>query len=162
MGPYRQAMLRARDPTDALARWAVGRLADALPPSLLLPGLFVLAALEFCQQRLTERRHITGGELAVADRAGVNTADDLSGPLHEPVQLRAGADVKTAEAVEELGEGQLLGLVAAGEHLRCEEEDDRTDEEVAEGGDDGRYEGHHHEVLAPQDQLSDAQGPVEG
>ena len=30
--------------------------------------LFVLAALEFCQQRLTERRHITGGELAVACR----------------------------------------------------------------------------------------------
>lgn len=26
--------------------------------------LFVLAALEFCQQRLTERRHITGQELA--------------------------------------------------------------------------------------------------
>jgi uncharacterized repeat protein (TIGR04138 family) len=26
--------------------------------------LFVLAALEYCQQRLTERRHITGQELA--------------------------------------------------------------------------------------------------
>ncbi len=26
--------------------------------------LFVLAALEFCQQRLTERRHLTGPELA--------------------------------------------------------------------------------------------------
>ncbi|MBX7118009.1 MAG: hypothetical protein K1X31_03310 [Gemmatimonadaceae bacterium] len=26
--------------------------------------LFVLAALEFCQQRLTERRHLTGRELA--------------------------------------------------------------------------------------------------
>ena len=30
--------------------------------------LFVLAALEFCQQRLDERRHITGQELAVACR----------------------------------------------------------------------------------------------
>jgi uncharacterized repeat protein (TIGR04138 family) len=30
--------------------------------------LFVLAALEFCQQRLEERRHITGQELAVGCR----------------------------------------------------------------------------------------------
>ena len=30
--------------------------------------LFVLAALEYCQQRLTERRHITGRELALACR----------------------------------------------------------------------------------------------
>jgi uncharacterized repeat protein (TIGR04138 family) len=30
--------------------------------------LFVLAALEFCQQRLTERRHISGRELALACR----------------------------------------------------------------------------------------------
>ncbi|HYC50720.1 MAG TPA: Minf_1886 family protein [Gemmatimonadaceae bacterium] len=30
--------------------------------------LFVLAALEFCQQRLVERRHITGQELAVGCR----------------------------------------------------------------------------------------------
>jgi uncharacterized repeat protein (TIGR04138 family) len=30
--------------------------------------LFVLAALEFCQTRLTERRHITGRELAAACR----------------------------------------------------------------------------------------------
>ena len=30
--------------------------------------LFVLAALEYCQQRLTERRHITGQELAQACR----------------------------------------------------------------------------------------------
>lgn len=30
--------------------------------------LFVLAALEFCQTRLTERRHITGPELAQACR----------------------------------------------------------------------------------------------
>lgn len=31
--------------------------------------LFVLAALEFCQGRLTERRHITGPELAHACRS---------------------------------------------------------------------------------------------
>jgi len=31
--------------------------------------LFVLAALEFCQTRLTERRHITGAELAHACRS---------------------------------------------------------------------------------------------
>src|SRR5438034_6609819 len=30
--------------------------------------LFVLAALEFCQQRLDERRHITGQELATGCR----------------------------------------------------------------------------------------------
>ena len=30
--------------------------------------LFVLSALEFCQQRLPERRHLTGGELAHACR----------------------------------------------------------------------------------------------
>ncbi|MEY4609052.1 MAG: hypothetical protein RL625_1269 [Gemmatimonadota bacterium] len=30
--------------------------------------LFVLAALEFCQQRLTERRHLTGRELALGCR----------------------------------------------------------------------------------------------
>jgi uncharacterized repeat protein (TIGR04138 family) len=30
--------------------------------------LFVLTALEFCQQRLPERRHITGRELALACR----------------------------------------------------------------------------------------------
>ncbi|HKN68764.1 MAG TPA: Minf_1886 family protein [Gemmatimonadaceae bacterium] len=30
--------------------------------------LFVLTALEFCQQRLTERRHISGRELAIACR----------------------------------------------------------------------------------------------
>jgi uncharacterized repeat protein (TIGR04138 family) len=30
--------------------------------------LFVLAALEFCQQRLPERRHLTGRELAEAAR----------------------------------------------------------------------------------------------
>ncbi|MDB4908184.1 MAG: Verrucomicrobia/Planctomycetes-restricted protein [Gemmatimonadetes bacterium] len=30
--------------------------------------LFILAALEFCQQRLPERRHITGKELALACR----------------------------------------------------------------------------------------------
>ena len=30
--------------------------------------LFVLGALEFCQQRLDERRHITGPELALACR----------------------------------------------------------------------------------------------
>jgi uncharacterized repeat protein (TIGR04138 family) len=33
-----------------------------------LAYLFVLAALEFCQNRLTERRHITGRELAEACR----------------------------------------------------------------------------------------------
>ena len=30
--------------------------------------LFVLSALEYCQQRLTERRHITGRELSLAVR----------------------------------------------------------------------------------------------
>jgi uncharacterized repeat protein (TIGR04138 family) len=33
-----------------------------------LAYLFVLAALEYCQQRMEERRHITGRELALACR----------------------------------------------------------------------------------------------
>jgi uncharacterized repeat protein (TIGR04138 family) len=46
--------------------------------------LYVLSALEFCQARLTERRHITGRELAIAcrdlaiDRFGVLARHVLS------------------------------------------------------------------------------------
>src|SRR5258708_12970949 len=47
--------------------------------------LFVLSALEFCQQRLPERRHITGRELSLAcrdlalDRFGVMSRIVLEG-----------------------------------------------------------------------------------
>ena len=56
--------------------------------------LFVLAALEFCQQRLTERRHITGQELAQAcrdlalDRFGV-----MSRLVREHWGVRSTADI---------------------------------------------------------------------
>lgn len=56
--------------------------------------LFVLAALEYCQQRLTERRHISGRELACAcrdlalDRFGV-----LAKPVLEHWGVRSTADI---------------------------------------------------------------------
>ena len=56
--------------------------------------LFVLAALEFCQQRLDERRHITGRELALAcrdlalDRFGV-----MSRLVLEHWGVRSSADI---------------------------------------------------------------------
>ena len=56
--------------------------------------LFVLAALEYCQQRLDERRHITGRELALAcrdlalDRFGV-----MSRLVLEHWGVRSSADI---------------------------------------------------------------------
>jgi uncharacterized repeat protein (TIGR04138 family) len=56
--------------------------------------LFVLASLEYCQQRLTERRHITGRELALAcrdlalDRFGV-----MAGLVLEHWGLRSTSDI---------------------------------------------------------------------
>ncbi|MGH7668967.1 MAG: Minf_1886 family protein [Gemmatimonadaceae bacterium] len=44
--------------------------------------LFVLAALEYCQQRLPERRHISGRELACACR---DLAIDRFGVMARPV-----------------------------------------------------------------------------
>jgi uncharacterized repeat protein (TIGR04138 family) len=44
--------------------------------------LFVLASLEFCQQRLPERRHITGRELALACR---DLALERFGVMSRPV-----------------------------------------------------------------------------
>ena len=50
--------------------------------------LFVLSALEFCQQRLPERRHITGRELSLAcrdlalDRFGVMSRSSAGGSRH--------------------------------------------------------------------------------
>ena len=56
--------------------------------------LFVLAAIEFCQQRLPERRHLTGRELAVGcrdlalDRYGV-----LARSVLEPWGLVSSASI---------------------------------------------------------------------
>jgi uncharacterized repeat protein (TIGR04138 family) len=56
--------------------------------------LFVLAALEFCQQRLDERRHINGRELALAcrdlalDRYGV-----MAGLVLDHWGVRSSADI---------------------------------------------------------------------
>src|ERR1041385_2154467 len=56
--------------------------------------LFVLAALEYCQQRLEERRHISGRELALAcrdlalDRFGV-----MAGIVLEHWGVRSSADI---------------------------------------------------------------------
>ncbi|HVA58076.1 MAG: Minf_1886 family protein [Gemmatimonadaceae bacterium] len=56
--------------------------------------LFVLAALEYCQQRLSERRHITGRELSWAcrdlalDRFGV-----MARPVLEHWGVRTSSDI---------------------------------------------------------------------
>ncbi len=56
--------------------------------------LFVLAALEYCQQRLSERRHISGRELAgscrdlALDRFGV-----MARPVLEHWGVRTAADI---------------------------------------------------------------------
>ena len=56
--------------------------------------LFVLGALEFCQTRLTERRHITGRELSIAcrdlalDRYGV-----MAGLVLDHWGVRASSDL---------------------------------------------------------------------
>src|SRR5262245_39101143 len=69
--------------------------------------LFVLASLEFCQQRLPERRHITGRELALAcrdlalDRYGV-----LAGLVLEHWGVRSTADL--GDVVFTLVELELL------------------------------------------------------
>src|SRR5581483_12332599 len=72
--------LRRRTPLSAGDRedWEVAELAfrDGIMDRIRLREprfderayLFVLAALEYCQQRLDERRHITGRELALACR----------------------------------------------------------------------------------------------
>ena len=69
--------------------------------------LFVLSALEFCQQRLPERRHISGGELAHAcrelalDRFGV-----MSKLVLEHWGIRSTADI--GDVVFTLVDMQLL------------------------------------------------------
>ena len=56
--------------------------------------LFVLAALEFCQQRLPERRHITGRELAVACRdLALERFGVMARTVLEHWGMRATADV---------------------------------------------------------------------
>lgn len=69
--------------------------------------LFVLSALEYCQQRLEERRHITGRELALAcrdlalDRFGV-----MARLVLEHWGLRCSADI--GDVVFTLVELELL------------------------------------------------------
>lgn len=56
--------------------------------------LFVLAALEYCQQRLSERRHISGGELACACRdLALERFGVMARPVLEHWGLRSSADI---------------------------------------------------------------------
>src|SRR4051812_34668300 len=56
--------------------------------------LFVLSALEFCQQRLPERRHITGRELSIAFRAlALDRFGVMSGVVLESWGLKSTADL---------------------------------------------------------------------
>lgn len=56
--------------------------------------LFVLAALEYCQQRLTERRHITGQELAAACRdLALQRFGVMARPVLEHWGIRTTADI---------------------------------------------------------------------
>jgi uncharacterized repeat protein (TIGR04138 family) len=91
-------------PLDLMARHVVAELAfrDGIMDRIRLREprfderayLFVLAALEYCQQRLDERRHITGRELALAcrdlalDRFGV-----MSRLVLDHWGVRASADI---------------------------------------------------------------------
>jgi uncharacterized repeat protein (TIGR04138 family) len=56
--------------------------------------LFVLAALEFCQARLTERRHISGRELAEACRdLALERFGVMARPVLEHWGVRTTADI---------------------------------------------------------------------
>ena len=56
--------------------------------------VFVLAALEYCQQRLDERRHITGRELALACRdLALERFGVMSRLVLEHWGLRSSADI---------------------------------------------------------------------
>src|SRR5438309_11647803 len=56
--------------------------------------LFVLAGLEFCQQRLDERRHITGRELALACRdLALERFGVMSGVVLEHWGVRSSGDI---------------------------------------------------------------------
>lgn len=56
--------------------------------------LFVLAALEFCQQRLPERRHLTGRELAIGCRdLALARYGVLARTVLEHWGIRASADI---------------------------------------------------------------------
>lgn len=56
--------------------------------------LFVLAALEYCQQRLSERRHISGAELARACRdLALERFGVMARPVLEHWGLRSSADI---------------------------------------------------------------------
>ena len=56
--------------------------------------LFVLAALEFCQTRLTERRHITGRELAAACRdLALERFGVMAGLVLDHWGVRASSDI---------------------------------------------------------------------
>ncbi len=69
--------------------------------------LFVLAALEFCQQRLPERRHLTGQELAVGCRdLALERYGVLARMVLEHWGVRAAADL--GEIVFTLVETGLL------------------------------------------------------
>jgi uncharacterized repeat protein (TIGR04138 family) len=69
--------------------------------------LFVLAALEFCQSRLSERRHISGRELAVACRdLAIERYGVLARQVLEHWGIRSTADI--GDVVFTLVELELL------------------------------------------------------
>ena len=69
--------------------------------------LFVLAALEFCQQRLDERRHITGRELALACRdLALERYGVMAGLVLEHWGIRRSSDI--GDVVFTLVELELL------------------------------------------------------
>jgi uncharacterized repeat protein (TIGR04138 family) len=56
--------------------------------------LFVLGALEYCQQRLPERRHINGRELALACRdLALERFGVMAGPVLEHWGVRSSSDI---------------------------------------------------------------------
>ena len=86
--------------------------------------LFVLSALEFCQQRLPERRHITGRELSLAcrdlalERFGVSYERHVVSAHRTPVWMAEFAQEAETRGIEVIvagagGAAHLPGMTAA-------------------------------------------------
>lgn len=79
--------------------------------------LFVLAALEHCQAHLTERRHITGPELAHACRElALQRFGVMAGPVLEHWGVKATSDI-----------GDIVFTLVDMELLVSQPQDSRTD-----------------------------------
>ena len=100
-------------------------IADADPPvDLDVDGRLGVGDLlrELVAELLGERHRVLGAVL------------HLAGDLVRLVLDGGRLDLVGIELVVELGEGELLRLLVAGEELHREEDGDRSDEQVAEGG----------------------------